>query len=108
MKIAVFARKTEDSKGKKFYTYSTRLTKKDGSTESVGVAFREECGAPDPKKCPMNIVVDRKNANLAERHRQVTDRATGEVVERVFKTLWVSDWKEGEKYVDHSLDDYAD
>lgn len=108
MKIAVFARKIEDKNGKKYYTYSARLTRKDGNTESVGVAFREECGSPDPKKCPMNIVVDRKNANLAERRREVTDKATGELVERVYKTLWISEWKESEKYVDHSLDDYTD
>lgn len=108
MELTIFAKRKEKD-GKKYFLYSTTLTRKDGGEERVSVKFREEAGKPDYKKCPCNILVDRKNMNLARGPRPdgkggfITDD-NGEVIN--FTTLWISEWKEGSKYVDHSLDDY--
>ena len=47
--------------------------------------------------------------NLAHGPRRNKDgeyitNENGEVID--FTTLWISEWKEGSKYIDHSLDDY--
>lgn len=109
MELTIYARKRE-ANGKKFFLYSTTLKKKDGTEERVSVKFREDCGSPDGKKCPMNIVVSHADMNLArgprlnrDTNEYVTDN-NGEVV--IFTTLWITKWKEGSKFVDHSLDDY--
>lgn len=104
MQITVFAKKGTTSDGKKFDRYLGRLHKKDGTELTVSVKFREDGGKPKPTDCPMNIVVDRNDANLADRTYVRED--TGETC--ISYTLWVSKWKPGEKYVDHSLDDIAD
>lgn len=103
MELTIFAKKRQTADGKKtFYNYLTTLTKKDGSELKCAVKFRESCGNPKPEDCPLNIVVDKKAANLS--HKELT-LETGEVY--TVYTLWVSDWKKGAAYVDHSLDDFA-
>lgn len=101
MEITVFAKKKKTKTGKEFFTYLTTLTKKDtGEEEMIEVKFREECGVP--KNCPVNLVIERSDANISK--KTVIREDNGEAFER--KTLWVSAWKEGEPYVDTSLDEY--
>lgn len=102
MEITIFAKKRESKDGRKFTSYLTTLTKKNGDKNTVSVKFREEAGQPDAKNCPLNIVVEKADLNMATRNYTVED--TGEV--RVAYTLWVSNWKPGKPYVDHSMDEY--
>lgn len=104
MQIAIFAKKRTTREGKTFYQFLTTLTRHDGTTETMRVAFRDVDGnaQPKPETCPRNIVVERDNANIAT--TRYTDNETGEVKQR--KTLWVTRWEPGEEYVDHSLDEY--
>ena len=104
MQIAIFAKKRTTREGKTFYQFLTTLTRHDGTTETMRVAFRDVDGnaQPKPETCPRNIVVERDNANIAT--TRYTDNETGEVKQR--KTLWVTHWEPGEEYVDHSLDEY--
>lgn len=106
MKLTIFAKKrtTEDGK-KSFYTYFTKLNKKDGTEITSSVKFREDCGQPDGKACPMNIVVDKSDANFNEKGITYEDK-DGNVQDAIERVLWISDWKEGEPYVDTSLDEF--
>ncbi len=109
MKVLVFAKKRQTKDGRNFTAYVTKMSRKDGTELTAGVKFREECGAPTLEECPCYIEVDKKNANLATRNREIVDEETGEVRDVVQYTLWVSDWdKSSEEYVDHSLDDFED
>lgn len=101
MEISIFAKKRTTKEGKSFYQYISTLTKRDGTTNTVRVAFRD-CDPPKADSCPRNIVVYRENSNLAV--RRYTDPNTGEIKEA--STLWVYHWDEGSEYIDHSLDDY--
>lgn len=105
MNLTIYAKKrTTQDGGKTFYTYLTTLRKKDGEELRCAVKFRQECGNPKGEDCPMNIIVPKSGANLSvERY---TDEETGELLEAA--RLWVSEWKKGEAYVDHSLDDFED
>ena len=98
--ITIFAKNRTNKDGKKFTTYLTTLTRKDGTKVSASVKFKEEIGSP--KEFPCNILVEKKNANLNERRYKRED--TGD--EAIGYTLWISDWKKGSAYVDHSLDDF--
>ena len=103
MELTIFAKKRQTADGKKtFYNYLTTLKKKDGSELKCSVKFRESCGNPEPKDCPVNIIVDKKDANLSYKDLALE---TGEIY--TVYTLWVSAWKKGAAYVDHSLDDFA-
>ena len=102
MKITVFAKKKQTAEGKKFYTYLTTLRKKDGSELVAQVRFTEEAGSPDPKNCPMNIEFSKAAGNISKREYARED--TGEIM--TAHTLWIKAWKEGEPYVDTSLDDF--
>lgn len=102
MEIAVYAKKFTAEGGKTFYRYLTTLTRKDGSKQTMAVKFREDCGNPKAEKCPMNIVIDKKDANVAS--KEFIREDTGDV--GTSYTLWVSAWKEGRPFVDTSLDDY--
>ncbi len=101
MEIAIFAKKRTTQEGKAFYNYLTTLTKKDGSQITAAVKFRDDAGAPKPERCPMNVFIDKHDANL--QRREYAD-SMGELREAY--TLWVSRWEEGEPYVDTSLDDF--
>lgn len=104
MKITIFAKRqqTKGENPRTFYNYLSTLVSRDGFETPVQVKFRDEAGQPKPEKCPINIIVDKGDANLVK--RQYTIEETGEI--RTAHTLWVAKWVEGEPYVDHSLDDY--
>lgn len=104
MQITIFAKRRQSNEGKVFYNYLSTLTNREGVDYPVQVKFREDCGQPKADKCPMNIIFDKKNANLT--HRQYTNDETGEI--RQAYVLWVSEWKEGPEYIDRSLDDFED
>lgn len=102
MEITVFAKKRKTSDGKSFFGYISTLTRKDGESITVSVKFRDDCGAPKPEKCPVNIEFDKKHANLSSREYIRED--SGEIATSY--TLWVNEWKQGAEYVDKSLDDF--
>lgn len=101
MELAIFAKRVVKNDGKIFYRYISQLSRKStGEAVSVTVKFRDN-KEPNPELCPMNIIVDKCNANLSERHYSSEDGTEG-----VGHTLWVSAWEQGAPYVDHSLDDF--
>lgn len=102
MEITVFAKKRNTKDGRIFWSYLSTLTKKDGERVTVSVKFREECGSPTPEDCPMNIIFEKHEGNMSSRDFVRED--TGEFFTSY--TLWLSDWKEGSPYEDHSLDDF--
>ena len=102
MIIAIFAKRRQTNDGKTFFNYLSTLHGKDGNDIPVQVKFRESAGAPKPEECPINIIVDKADANLSK--REYIDETTAET--RVARTLWVTKWAKGEPYVDHSLDDF--
>lgn len=102
MRITVFKKNRQTHDGRKFVVYVSKLKKKDGTEQYVSVKF-DQNDNPDPAKCPVVIDVNKETANLSK--RTTVDAVTGEARENF--TLWVKEWKEsGEKWVDHSLDDY--
>lgn len=103
MEITIYAKKRTTAEGKSFWSYLSRLTRKDGAELTVSVRFRESAGNPKPEECPMNIVIEPGYANLST--RKYTREDTGELAESY--TLWVTDWEPGIPFVDHSLDDFA-
>ena len=103
MQLTIFAKKGTSKEGKNFIIYLGRLVNRNtGEEVNVRVKFREDCGQPKGDLCPMNIIVNKEDANMVTSTYVVED--TGE--ERTRRTLWVSKWYEGPAYVDHSLDDY--
>lgn len=100
--LTIFAKKRKSDDDKTFYSYLTRMNKKDGESITVSVKFRDECGHPSPSKCPCNIVVDKSNMNMATSKYKRED--TGE--ESISYTLWIEKWEEGKPYVDTSLDEF--
>ena len=106
--ITIYASKksyvNEKGENKNFYVYSTRM-KKDGTDTYLNVKFKEECGNPSGSKCPMNIVIKKEDVNITEKERVYTN-AEGEEKTIIDHTMWVSKWKEGSPFVDHSTDGY--
>ena len=102
MEITIYAKKRHATDGKTFNSYISKLTRKDGTQQTVAVKFREEAGSPKPENCPMNIKFDRCMANMATKEYICDD--TGETA--ISFTLWVSAWEPGTPFVDHSLDDF--
>lgn len=108
MKVLVFGKKRQTKDGKNFTAYVSKLTKTTGEEITVGVKFREECGAPKLEETPCYIEVAKADANLSTRTVEVTTE-DGEIKEVENKTLWVSAWSMSpEKYVDTSLDEFED
>lgn len=103
MMITIFSKKRTTKDGKKtFYTFITKLPKKDGTSDVVTVKFPED-NAPDTDACPVNIEIPTGKANLSS--KTITDDETGKSFDS--KTLWVKDWTLSDvPYVDTSLDDY--
>ena len=101
MKFTIFSKKQTTKEGKTFYRFLATLTRKDGTSQTVAVKFRDECGAPKPEKCPMNIIVDRGDANLSKKEFV---KPNGDTV--LSCTLWVSRWEMGDPYIDKSLDEF--
>lgn len=112
MKLTIYAKKRTTEEGKSFYTYLTTLTKKNGEEMKVQVKFRQDCGNPRGEDCPMNIIVSKDKANLAEEKYTVSevDENTGEVTltAKTNYRLWVADWAKGDAYRDTSLDEFQD
>ena len=100
MELTIFAKRRTNIDGKIFFQYLSTLPKRDGTTETMRVCFRD-VNPPKPESCPRNIITDKSHANISV--RKFTDK-NGEL--RDSKTLWISDWSEGTPYVDHSLDEY--
>lgn len=106
MKVTIFAQKKKTKEGREFYTYLASLTKKDGEEVKVEAKFREECGAPDPKSCPIILEVEKSDANISEKEETYEDEL-GETKKTTRRRLWISKWIESEeKFVDHSMDDF--
>lgn len=104
MELTVFAKKRVTREGKTFYNYLSTVTKA-GEELTVQLKFRESCGQPKAENCPCNIIVDKKDANFTAKVIHVKDEETGEEKEYSKNTIWISDWKAGSEYVDHSMDD---
>ncbi len=100
--LTIFAKKRTTHEGKPFHTYLTRLTRNDGTQVTAQVKFRQSCNQPKPEQCPLNIIVERRDINLAT--KVIQDEYTGEIIES--KTLWISAYERGTEYVDTSLDEY--
>lgn len=100
MNLTIFGKKRTTREGKSFTSYLTTLTKKNGEKITVAVKFRN--GVKIPAVLPCNIIVEKENANLAIKAYLVQE--TGEY--RDSNTLWISDYTNGEPYVDHSLDEF--
>ena len=112
MELTIFAKKRQSNDGRPFFTYLSTLTRKDGEEIKVQVKFRQDCGNPKGELCPMNIIVNKADANLSESRYEstTTNPDTGEIVIETRKSpvLWVSKWSKGSEYVDKSLDDFSD
>lgn len=104
MEITIFAKQRTTKDGNtKFWTYLTTLIRKsDGVKEVMKVVFRDEAARPNGARCPMNIEVDKSALQVSSRAYTTDD---GE--KRESKTLWISAWKEGSPYEDHSMDEYC-
>lgn len=103
MEITVFAKKrTTKDNTRTFYSYLSKLTRKDGTEQTVTVKFRDECGAPKPDACPMNIIIEKDKCNMSKKDFIYDE--TGEV--GTSHTLWVTAWEQGAEYVDHSMDEF--
>ena len=102
MELTIYAKKRTSNDGKPFFGYLSTLTRKDGTSQRVSVKFREDCGSPKADKCPMNIIVDKKNANISIKEYIREDN--GDICKSY--TLWVSAWEPGSPFVDHSLDEF--
>lgn len=100
MRITVFRKVAKSKDGRAFDVYVSKLRKKDGSEQYVSVKFRKEVQLP--AEFPAIIEVSKDHANLAKKS---FDRENGEKGERY--TLWIDSYiPTGEKYVDHSLEDF--
>lgn len=102
MEITIFAKKRFTKDNKPFAIYLTSLKRKDGTELKASVGFTNQAMQFNSEECPINIVVDKKDANLATSTYE--DVETGELKTKY--KLWVSKWERGSKYVDHSLDDF--
>ena len=110
MRLTVFTKTKHTKEGKPFNTYFSKLKKKDGSEITAELKFREDCGVP--KEFPVNIDVDKKNANFSEKKVtvKVKDEAGNEEEKEVEqRRIWINEWTySAEEYVDHSMDDFED
>lgn len=114
MKFDIFAKhrtgSTAQGDGKMkaydFYSYTTRLTKKDGEVITAGVKFHKEITPPDGKACPCTISVKRNDMNLAQDMLEYRDEEGNITEVKTVYTLWVKAYTQSE-YVDHSLDDFV-
>lgn len=103
MKITLFAKTAHSKDGKTFIRYIGRLKNKAGKEVSMTVRPSGDIPQFVQSKCPYIIEFDKKDANLQS--HQYTDKDGNE---KTSYTLWLKKYKESEeKYVDHSLDDFA-
>lgn len=103
MKCTVFAKTRQTHDGRKFSIYVSKLLKHDGTEQYVTIKFPQD-NRPAPGDCPLIIDIDKGTANMSK--RKIVDAVSGE--DREIFTLWVQEWKPtGEKWVDHSLDEFV-
>lgn len=102
MTINVFAKKRTTKDGSKsFYTYITKLVKKDGSTITASVKFPED-NTPKADEFPLTITFDKADANMSS--KAIENEETGEVIGESHN-LWLKKYTKSE-YIDTSLDDF--
>ena len=101
MEITIYSKKRQSREGRTFFNFLTTLTSKDGAERTMQVKFREEGGIPKPEQCPMNVIIEKPDCNISKRKYTDKDGIACEAF-----TLWVSRWKPGSEYVDHSTDEY--
>lgn len=100
MKVTVFAKRIRKHDGSSFTGYISQLTRTDGSRQYVRVRFNK--GLTLPVDFPAVIDIEKQHANLTK--KTITNQ-DGTTYDRY--TLWIAAYKlTGEKYVDHSLDDF--
>ena len=109
MKLDIYAKhrtgKSADGRNYDFYSYTTRMVKKDGEVVTAQVKF-SNCDAPEGSSCPCSIEVDKKSMNMAIDNYEKRNEA-GEITEVCSKfILWVKAYTMAE-FVDHSLDDFV-
>jgi len=101
-KLLIFAKSRQTAEGKQFFTYLSSLTRKtDGEVITVQVKFRQECGQPNPQKCPRYIEVKQTDCNFTEKTLELDDGF------KTARTLWVSAWKDAGDYIDESMNDFV-
>lgn len=99
VQLTVFAKKRNTKEGREFTSYLAQLTKKDGTTQTMSVKFKDD--GPALEDCPMNIEVERSDMNISKRNYETED---GE--QAISYTLWVKKWSEGSQWIDSSLDEF--
>ena len=100
VQLTIFAKKRNTKEGREFTSYLTRLTRKDGTSQTMSVKFKDGEG-PGLDACPMNIEVEREDINVSKKDYLNDD---GETL--VSYTLWVKAWSEGSPWIDASLDEF--
>ena len=100
-RITIFAKKRTTKEGREFTSYLTRLTRKDGSEQTMTAKFKEDDG-PRIEDCPLNIEVDKSDMNISKKKYEQEDGT-----ESVGYTLWIKAWSESEEqWLDASLDEF--
>ena len=100
VQLTIFAKKRNTKEGREFTSYLTRLTRKDGTVQTMSVKFKDVEG-PGLEECPMNIQIEREDMNVSKKDYLNDD---GETL--INYTLWVKAWKEGSPWIDASLDEF--
>lgn len=97
METTVFAKKRNTKDGKTFETYICKLTRKTtGEVVNAKVVFQKT----KPDHYPINIVFERLSASMSAKNYKKDDET------KISYTLFLNDWKEGEPWVDRSLEDF--
>lgn len=98
--LTIFAKKRNTKEGREWVSYLTQLKKKDGTTQTMTVKFKDD--EPDLDMCPLNIDVEKSDMNISQKKYETEDGS-----EAVGYTLWVKNWSESaEQWLDTSLDDF--
>lgn len=102
MVVTIFSKKRTTKDGKPFNVFVANLTKKDGSKVYCNVKFADGIEPPRVDVCPVNIDIEKTNANLSQKVETTED---GNVYEH--NTLWVKKYEFSKTlYVDESLNDF--
>ena len=100
MRLEVFGKQRTNKDGKPFIIYLSKITNmKTGEIIPVQIKFRT--GVEVPKKLPIVLNIEKKNANLVKKD---WENEKGETI--VKHVLWVSAVKSYEDYIDHTLDNF--
>lgn len=109
MKLTFFAKKGTrvDDKGnvQTYWTYNTRLTKKDGTQEYATVIAKDDCKLPRHEQCPINVKVKVPEHGSRSEKQWKSDDGTKSGTNVLF---FCSEWEPDldNPFVDKSLDDY--